>query len=811
MAESANVEIVIQAFTEAAKQAVDEVGDELTSLSADAQPAQGAMDEVADELDDTTTSAAAAGSAMDSTRDDASGLAGAMAALANRADQAGDDLRETAYSSNIAGAAMTRLSLGTSGASVSVGILSTAITASLIPSLITLSTVLLPLTGLLGGVIAAAGSLAAVLGGLAAVGAVTHLEELKQAFEDVKPAIVDTLEPLGEVFGPLLVDAVRALPELTQRIVDALGPLDQFADSVREMGQMAMEVIPQLVAWMFDLAERAMPVLIEVIRDLQAVGPGLLDAVGRALERLGPVLGALKDALMDALPTLHDIGIAVGELVIPALTKFFDVLDAAGEFILSMEEDMRQLTLAGLITAPAILAVASSLGALLGPLGLAAAAVGAFVAMYRSNFMGIGDITDRVVGKLLTRARELAAIFQQHLQTLLGEVRDVASTFQAAFEGEASAALDAFLSNVQGYLDDVVELIRDVAAAAAPVIETIGSTLQDNAGHFATFAAMALGAMNGVVNVMRNVVLPAVRFVLLNFVIPLVQRLTDVWASNFGDILRETIQVMQGIRAAIQPVLTWLIAFWRKWGDEITTAVRFAFDIIIGVIGTALDAIYTTIMVVLHLLQGDFDEALAVIADFWVDTFLGILSFIEEWGIVDAIVDVVSGAIDAVRTFIFRDIPQLFVMGLAKLIGLVTNFGPSLINAFVGIFNRVIDLVAGAVNGLISMITDAINGILSTIDKVADEVSEIPGVDNVDLGRLNKATVDASRLKQDRVKSNRQQATQQAAQRLAATLEIDVQGDGPLADFVDQQAEAKVQQKDRQDTRRLRRQGATSN
>jgi len=93
MAETANVEILINAFTDAAEEALDDVSDQLLDLSVSGQPAQSIMDEVADELDDATTSAVAMGAAFEAADGKVNGLTAAMALLANRADEAGDEIR----------------------------------------------------------------------------------------------------------------------------------------------------------------------------------------------------------------------------------------------------------------------------------------------------------------------------------------------------------------------------------------------------------------------------------------------------------------------------------------------------------------------------------------------------------------------------------------------------------------------------------------------------------------------------------------------------------------------------------------------
>jgi len=317
----------------------------------------------------------------------------------------------------------------------------------------------------------------------------------------------------------------------------------------------------------------------------------------------------------------------------------------------------------------------------------------------------------------------------------------------------------------------------------------------------------------------------------MNFVIPLLNRLVTVWSQNFGTILQEVIETMNALVSYIRPVLNLLAAAWNRWGDEIQTVVRFIFDFIIGYIGTVLDALYTVIIVALNLIQGDWDEAWAAIADFFSDTLDGIVNFVDKWGLVDmlagALDSVISTVSDWGQSFVegvagflndiwtgfvslfTEDIPNAVISGLAALSGYVSAGMNEVYNIMVGIWNGILNVGANAVEALINSTINALNGFLSTLDDVADAVSEIPGVDAPNIETLDQVSLDTQSLEAERRSTNAQQIANRREQALRGTLELDVQGDGPLAEFIDQRAEAKVDQSDRQGQRRVRRQGAT--
>jgi phage-related protein len=902
MAESANVEILIEAFTDAAEASLEDVGDELNELSVEGEPAQALLDEVADELDDVTTSGEAAGQSLDGIN--AKRLALSMRALASQTDRAADELDDATTSAGTATAAFGALGTATLVTSGRMRSMSFAMVASLIPALVTLTSVLLPLVGVLGFVATAGASLAAVMGGLGIVGAVTHLDELKAALSDAREEIMRIVQPLGDVFGPLLVDAVEALPELVRRIVDSLGPLDQFADGLRDLGATAMEAIPALTGVMFDLAEQALPVVIDVLEWLMANGGEILDTMAEATATLGDELLELGRSTADLLGSMNELGLVAGEFVIPALADLFEVVADVIDDVLALDDSLRDLIIAGSLVAPIIFAIAAALGTLTSPLGVAIAAVAGFAALYRDNFMDIQDVTNDVLGGLMDTLNGLVdalrpafeavmslippaiALFGEYrdivgetlmtvidglmafastfrdafedaggmeavkelLMAIMGTVRTLHGVFQAAFSGIVGilndnadgiadvvtsiigglsvviGAVAAFVSDfsdafqelggggaVSGLVESIIQsfqavigVVSDFVDALGPAGDAIGGAL--SAESIAAFAVTAIEALEAVVDVLRTVVLPAVRFVLLNFVAPLVNELARVWAGNFGDIARETSETISAIMSIIQPALQALAEFWDAHGQTILTAVRFAYQAIVGIIGTALDAILTTVLVFINILQGDWKEAFRLIADFLVDTFLGILNFVNEWGLVDAMVNAVKAAIGGIVALVTETLPNLFIQGLALVMTIVQNFGESLGNALIAIFNGVVGIIVGSINGLVETTTSAINDILATIDAVANEVSEIPGVEGTDLGRLDAATIDASRIQQDRGAIASAQDRQQNAEAIQTAVELTIEGSGALADLLREETSAEVESQRRQDARRTNRQ-----
>jgi len=199
MAETANVEILINAFTDAAEEALDDVSDQLLDLSVSGQPAQSIMDEVADELDDATTSAVAMGAAFEAADGKVNGLTAAMALLANRADEAGDEILSAGGKAGASTGLFSALTLSTEGLSLSMGSLSTKIMIVLLPALAALLTTLFPLAAILGTVAAAAAGLAGAFGAVIGTGILAFGDKLAEQNQERLEQINDEIQALKEL------------------------------------------------------------------------------------------------------------------------------------------------------------------------------------------------------------------------------------------------------------------------------------------------------------------------------------------------------------------------------------------------------------------------------------------------------------------------------------------------------------------------------------------------------------------------------------------------------------------------------------
>lgn len=149
---------------------------------------------------------------------------------------------------------------------------------------------------------------------------------LESAFADLRDELAPIITEFGEQFIPLIDQAINFLPVLVQNVVDAIGGLDAFVAVIRDLGAQAFRVIPDLVGGLFDLARRALPMLMDGIQFLSQNAGGLFEGMLQTTRVLGPTLLNLGNAIIAALPSLNRLGTMILQTVVPAFTGLINLI-----------------------------------------------------------------------------------------------------------------------------------------------------------------------------------------------------------------------------------------------------------------------------------------------------------------------------------------------------------------------------------------------------------------------------------------------------------------------------------------------------
>jgi phage-related protein len=666
----ANVRVLVSALTEAAEESLEDVGNEMAGLSADGHVAAEGLDALSDEMSESTRSAIILQSALDEIGDEAVGAGIKAQFLQDALDEVGDQATQAAIQSQATSGAFTSLSISSQGASLSVGTLSSAFTLALIPAVLTAATVLAPLIVILGAVAAGAAALAGAFGliigtGILAFGeekAQQNREELaqterlidqyesmkaeqgeltaqqqdrlrqlrqkKKALEDETTAtgalggvvadLKEELKPLlvefGQEFIPLIREAVDAIPDVVESMLDAVGGTEEFEEALRQFGSLAAEVLPMLVGAMFDLARAALPVLRDLVSFIQGNGNAAMQEMRASVQELWPELMNLLDALIDLAPTLLEFGTNVGEVLIPALTWLVGVLDGMMEFVNGLDAGIRKWVIGLLLAAPILVkiaGIASSLATLLGFNGL----LGLFISM--GQFL---------VGLLPSLSGIVSAF---------SSLGSIASTVGSIIAGSTAAlvAIGAAIGALGVWILDAVGAFEMIGDAGQWVGEILGKDLVD--AIFVLLSILSLGLFPLIASLGAAIV-ELVRGDISGAVDAFMQ-VWGIFGEAFGNIGN---MVVQGLMSLGQ----WFINIFSGIGSFV---LGFIQDLADGFVGFFLDTLPNLVLEGMIFLVSAVEVQLNTLFNLFASVFNGIISLIST-----AIDTVINGVIGIVNNFL---------------------------------------------------------------------------------------------------------------------------------------------------------------
>jgi hypothetical protein len=181
---------------------------------------------------------------------------------------------------------------------------------------------------------AAAGTVAAALGGIGfvafagtAAAAATHTETLKDTLTTVKEQLLEVLEPLADLFLPMLESLLLQLPDVVEETLALTGGLEQFRDSIWLAARAFLDVVPEMLATMIEFGEMALPIIRRFFQRLEGgVRPAMMGMLDVTRE-IAPALMRFGRAFVDAIPELTRLGAVVLNTLVPAFTDFIGLIE----------------------------------------------------------------------------------------------------------------------------------------------------------------------------------------------------------------------------------------------------------------------------------------------------------------------------------------------------------------------------------------------------------------------------------------------------------------------------------------------------
>lgn len=700
---------------------------------------------------------------------------GSLQLLQGRADEAGDEIGSVGRKASTSSFGLTQLSAASGAANISFQGLETTLVVGLIPTLALLGTTLVPITAALGGLAAIVGSIGLV-GFVGVLGAVkTNTQALKEEAQDLLSTVRSEFAPFFDIFAAGLTILIDRLQDTISQIAPTQAEAERLAGSLVQLGTAVIDILPTLTNLALGLAQDFLPPLVRLTRDVLPEVPGFIQGLVDTFRELAPLLSGTGGFLVELTRQLFELGMTVINTVTPAFSGIGASINNGLDAFNSLDSSLQKLGV--------------SVGLLVGPLGVLVSILG-------------GPITLAVVG--ITAA---VVTFREEISAL---VTTIVSNINPALE-----ALSGFLENIgiervtdafNDYIDSLSETFGILKGTALNILNALQQAFTDNEAAITRFGRVATRGISGFIRVLTALRRVA-NFVFGTIVGPFIVELINLLGSRLGPALNALSGQLTLIFDALSFVANKGGSLWARFGDEITTVARFVGDLLGTLIINNLDLVISTLTALSQLLQGDFGKAADTLISVFERIATRTVEFVEDWGIVETFTEIGSAIVSTISTFITRDIPQLFVLGLGLAIGNVKTLAGSLINAFLVPFNALSKAVTSLFEGIGNSIVDSLNSTIdafeslinNVINSLPEEIRSRIGFGTVDIDSVGEISTEATTASLRDV--DQSQARTQEVRELSVSLGFDVQGSGPLAEFVRQNAEATVQERERRANR----------
>jgi len=759
----------------------------MATLSAAATPAANKLGDVGDEAAQSGAEAMAAESTLDSLGEELTDTALGATTAANRLDEVGDEMTEAGAKAATASAGVTGLRasmFGLSGSLTTVVPAATGLAGALTAIGVASAPVITGLAGIAGGFASVAG----VMGGGLLAGAVTHMEELKAAVKTAKTEVKAAIKPIGELFGPVLLQGVEALPTLAERVVSATGDLRPFRDALQEIGQTAMTAIPEATGAFVDFARQTLPIFTNVTK-------AILDGLAPAIRFLSGELSDLRSGFADVSGPLQrfwdrteDLRAAVapvvdqiqrfGKLAVIAGAKiggrllpvFTPLVEGLGDALKGFNDVAAALLGVGDATDETALKIRSFAGAVVAGLRGAFEKIRAIVSSALGKVEGFWNAHKSIVTETARSAYQTA---KTKMDSVLGKAKTAVGTALGKIKTEwnehGGAVKDAVRDAYTFVKNNPREALKTLATVIVPgPLGVIVDAFEENWGKVerntrTTMEELKTTTRTAMQSVQKQMVTPLKNAesetrtnlgqmeieyketysTIKDAVSRLLGGLLDVQnqhTKKVGKLWRTHLSGEDGILAnartafnslwnnIIKPTLDLIQKGWDMFGDEIVATARIMWDTMMTISRFGLDTLLTAINVTLDLISGDWEGAWTNIKDYLKRTWNEVTDWLKRTGRTlfgDSFDRIIQAAKDVMNSFGDWLFYNSFIKDLLNNVaGWLESTGKSLVK---NAFDAIVGGIESALGDIdLSDIQDAIQNIIDKASDAIDTVKSIP-------------------------------------------------------------------------------------
>lgn len=700
MPSDATVRVIVRALTEAAEQSIDDVGDEMRGLVDDAAVGQTGMDQLSDEFGEATAQSMILQRAM-SSLDSEIGDVGNTALYAQTAmDQFSDEITETGTRAAATSGLLSGLTASMSGSAVASKALSLSFTLSLIPAIMTLATLLAPLVATITVLTGGALALAGAFGAIVGSGILAFGQ--KKADQN-KRELQQTEAQIAQL-ERLQQQTGRLSASEQERLQQLRQKRDRLQESTTAMGALQRvmgDLMDELKPLIVQFGEQFVPLISDAVEAIPTLVENMFAAVG-GTSSFKDALGDFGAALMEVLPALTGFMFALARDALPIAREFFGWLrDNAPGVWDAMMQSVTELE-------PEL---RNFLDALIdmGP-----------------ALLEFGTTTAKVVLPALTALIRAATGFMQTVNDLPGWASQTVAGLLILAPAiiKVTSAFSGLLQFFTGggILANLARLITYFSSAST-VTGAFSNALAYLSGGLSTVAGSTAATMAGAAALGAAIGLVVVKILHMLGVMDMV--------ASAGANLRDML------------------------GGDTADAV-----LVLGTVltGGLLPILAATGAAINELVQGDVQgakEAFMEVARIFESAFANIL------GITMNVIGQLGGII---KNFFTKTLPSLVMSGIGWLVAQFKSGLNKVYNAFIGLWNGVMQVGENAMNGILSTIEEFVNDWIDHVNNLIDEANKVPGVNLGTLGDVSAGRVSADPLQFDRRETNAQNIRQQGQQ-----------------------------------------------
>lgn len=461
---------------------------------------------------------------------------------------------------------------------------------------------------------------------------------------------------------------------------------------------------------------------------------------------------------------IKDIGITIGDILIPALLQMLDFLTPIIEIVTKLVEWFAQLNPAIQLATIAVLAIAAAVGPFLVMLGMLITNVGAVV----SSFGALGGVMGIITGPIgiaigvIAGLIAVGVLLYQNWETVKAKAIEVFGYFTPLFDSTRAA-----FQTLKDSVEPIMESLKTLFQSLMPILELLGAVVGVT---LVTAFGLALVVFNAVASAIGLLIQAVINIAdavanTVNFVVALLTGdFVGAWEylklAGQG-ILDFFINAMTAIENFIPTFIQSIIDFFHGLymtlvGNSIVPDMVNAivdwfknmFKWVIDIVKNIVNGVTESFNLMKNNIQAALELAKTIIStilEFWKSTFINVLSFLKALvsGDFEGMKNAIKNQMENIKTTIttiwnaikifvatvlgniLTTVGNIFGDMVTKVKEKMTDIKTGITEGFTNALTAIGDMATKFYNAGANIVSSIADGIKSAIGKVTDAMATV--------------------------------------------------------------------------------------